>query len=222
MTPADILSRMKALSDHSSLSGMAGRNKECYTVWASNKFEICEAVCRNHFGALFDDALMLLNKQVSLGREIPSLALGPDVRGIMDGGSEIGVSEMTQLHRNQDLVGLWRREFIGNCLEYKERLGRDLAINFSSYDLSRNELFRVDRAFYRYSVLVLAYTEGADLGTCPCGKFEGLGNELEEVFQVCKFTWSETGLGAPLGEGVAAFLKTAGAEMGISLGWYDY
>jgi len=221
MTPAHILSRMKALSDHSSLSGMVGRNKESYEVWTSNKFEICEAICRNHFGALFDDALMLLKRQASPGRETPSLALGPDVRGIMDGGSEIGVSEMTQLHRNQDLVDLWRRDFVGNCLEYKERRGRDLAINFSSCELSRNELFRVDRAFYRYSVLVLAYREGAYLSTCPYGKFEGLGNELEEVFQVCKFTWSESVLGAPLGEGVAAFLKSAGAEMEISLEWYD-
>lgn len=221
MTSAYILSRMKALSDHSSLSGMVGRSKESYTVWTSNKFEICGAICRNHFGALFDDALMLLKKQASLGREIPSLALGPDARGIMDGGSEIGFSEMIQLHRNQDLVDIWRREFVGNCLEYKERCGRDLAINFSSCQLSKNELFRVDRAFYRYSLLVLSCREGADLSTCPYGKFEGLGNELEEVFQVCKFTRSERGSGALLGEGVAAFLKTAGAEMGISLGWYD-
>ncbi|CUS10174.1 unnamed protein product [Tuber aestivum] len=189
--------------------------------WKSHKFEICEAVCRNNFGALFDDALMLLKKQTSLGRENLAPTLGAGLRGIIDGGSGIGVSEMTQLHRNQDCINLWRRDFVGNCLEHKERYGRDLAIDFSSSQLSRDEIFRVDRAFYRYSVLVLAYEGGAELDTCPYGNFEGLESELEEIFQVCKFTRNEKGSGALLAEGVAAFLKTIGAEMGISLVWYD-
>ncbi|KAG0133219.1 hypothetical protein HOY82DRAFT_538325 [Tuber indicum] len=221
MDPAYILSQMKTLSDHPSLSAMVGRNQESYNVWKTNKFEICWAVCRNNLGGLFDDALMLLKKQSSLGWEPLSPIFRTDVLGIMDGGTEIGVPEMNQLYRNRDLVDLWRREFVGNCLEYKERYGSELAINFSSCQLDGDELFRIDRAFYRYSVLVLAYTEGVDLGTCPYGKFQGLGDELEEIFQVCKFTRSEEGSGVLLAEGVAAFLKTAGAEMGIPLGWYD-
>ncbi|KAG0636469.1 hypothetical protein HOY80DRAFT_1139062 [Tuber brumale] len=221
MASTYLLSQMKALSDHSSLSAMVGRNQESYNVWTSNKFEICWAVCRNQFGELFGDALMLLKKQASLGRGPQSLVFGAEVRGIMDGGSEIGVSEMNQLHRNRDLVNFGRTELVGNCLEYKERYGYSLPINFSSCQLNTDELFRIDRAFYRYSVLVLAYTEGADLGTCPYGKFQGLENELEEVFQVCKFTRNKGRLGKLLAEGVAAFLKTAGAEMGIPLGWYD-
>jgi hypothetical protein len=224
ITARRLLSLMKSLPDFSSLDSFIHRDQLQYgsarSIWRTNEFSICESISKTEFGALWEDAVMLLHQQIESrchSFRIPSYYFGND-RGILNGGSKIGFVEVVQMYGNRDMIRCWKGGFIRASIAYSIYLDRNgrrggLPFHFFSGSLSPDLEFRIDRAFYRCAVVILIHAAGLSCEKVAQLLFYYYGvPDLAEIFQVCSFTgpgWGEPG--GELAERVAAFIRDVAA-----------
>lgn len=154
--PAEILlGILKVFPDIDTLFSFIQANSSLYTIWETNQYAICQAIAKNMLGPLWPDAYNLLifqgglKRQADITPDIQSLFTGDYTAaretgwGVLEGGIHIGIAELRKLLQCMEKVRNWRFCVLSNHTQKTD-------------EVSAENEFVIDRAFFRYWLILLA------------------------------------------------------------------
>lgn len=213
---------MKKLASFADLISLIATNSAYQKFFESNQYGICGAIARAEFGQLWDVAYQLLVQQGRLYREADSMLdiaklllmdegmnNGPG-HGVLEHGMGIGEAEIVHLLRYKASLEVLRPKFVQGVIAIQNRFGLTitLPIMLTGSTINTDQQNHIDRAFFQYWTLYLAYVPEAQSKILSCkaakcpwkrnwnglhmrcwwANFESLGDKDKQAMQAVQFT----------------------------------